>query len=70
MKENLSSRGCTLLGIDACPDLAAQERRFHDNGWNYAWAVSMDQVYFKLLPKDDVKRYCIMNIARYCNIFK
>ena len=56
MKQNLSSRGCTLLGIDACPDLAAQERRFHDSGWNHAWALSMDQVYFKLLPKDEVER--------------
>lgn len=55
MQANLSSRKCSLLGIDACPDLESQKKRYLDNGWSDAWALDMQEVYTSL-PQEDVRR--------------
>ena len=49
-------RGCTLLGINACPDLKSQEDRFLNNGFSSAWALDMAEVY-RLLPPTEKQRY-------------
>ncbi|XP_065898221.1 leucine carboxyl methyltransferase 1-like isoform X1 [Dysidea avara] len=56
MKKNIKARGCSLLGIDACPDLESQQRRYLNNGWSASWAVDMDTVYQQLLPADEISR--------------
>ncbi len=53
-------RRCSLLGIDACPDLDSQCKRFQDHGWSEAWAVDMAEVYRQLLPRDECTRYIIL----------
>ena len=52
----LQHRRCSLLGIDACPDLQSQQQRFLKHGWSDSWAVDMAQVY-DLLPRDERHRY-------------
>ena len=48
-------RRCSLLGIDACPDLESQRRRFLNNGWSEAWGLDMAEVY-RLLPQEECTR--------------
>eukprot|EP00731_Ephydatia_muelleri_P010121 Em0005g707a len=55
MQEHLKSRGCSLLGIEACPDLHSQKERYIQNGWQGAWSLDMNQVYM-LLPREEVAR--------------
>ena len=52
---HLQYRGCSLLGINACPDLDSQKQRFLGNGWGNAWALDMAETY-RLLPRDEVHR--------------
>lgn len=49
-------RRCSLLGIDAFPDLDSQRKRFLSHGWSDSWALDMTEVY-NLLPKDECIRY-------------
>ena len=51
----LQYRGCSLLGINACPDLDSQRQRFLSNGWGNTWAMDMAETY-RLLPQDEVQR--------------
>ena len=52
----LQHRRCSLLGIDACPDLESQRQRFLRHGWAEAWGLDMADVY-NLLPKEERARY-------------
>ncbi len=52
---SLQLRGCSLLGINGCPDLEAQRQRFLGNGWQCAWALDMAEV-FQQLPRDEIQR--------------
>ena len=66
------SRGCSLLGMEACPDTESQVKRYHDNGWEGAWSMDMAEVYARL-PRDDVARCvcvvcCVQLIAYLCQI--
>jgi len=56
MKENLESRGCSLLGLDAYPDLESQKERFLKLGWKRHDAWDMNDVYKYYLPVDELKR--------------
>eukprot|EP00052_Salpingoeca_macrocollata_P018453 m.151577 g.151577 ORF g.151577 m.151577 type:complete len:300 (+) comp20701_c0_seq5:3063-3962(+) len=55
MLRNLRTRGCALLGLEACPDLAAQKQRFLAAGFGQADALDMNGVYLRL-EEDDRKR--------------
>ena len=55
----LQHRGCTLLGINACPDLESQKQRFLNGGFSNAWALDMMEVY-RLLPPADTHR-CVLD---------
>ncbi|XP_064381999.1 leucine carboxyl methyltransferase 1-like isoform X2 [Halichondria panicea] len=55
MQANLAHRGCSLLGINACPDLESQKQRFLGNGWQCTWALDMAEVY-QQLPKNEIQR--------------
>lgn len=55
MQRNLTSMGCSLLGIDTCPDLESQQKRFLENGWTKSWALDMNQVYSSL-PLEEITR--------------
>ena len=45
MVQNLERRGCPLLGLPDCPELADQRRRFEQCGWSGAHAVDMNEAY-------------------------
>ncbi len=49
-------RGCSLRSLHQYPDLASQERRFADAGFDTARALTMNDVYSQFLPRDDVRR--------------
>lgn len=56
MLQNLSQRGCSLPGIEACRDKSAQVGRLTCAGWNsggHCW--TMNEVY-KLLPHEEIAR--------------
>ncbi|XP_067318058.1 leucine carboxyl methyltransferase 1-like isoform X3 [Anolis sagrei] len=55
MIDNLQSRRCSLIGVEACLSLDTQKERFLQNGWEMAHAMDMVEVY-NALPSDDVKR--------------
>lgn len=52
MVRNLELRGCPLRGLAECPDLAAQERRFNQAGWQGRTALDMNAVFDALPPAD------------------
>uniref|UniRef100_H9G5U3 Leucine carboxyl methyltransferase 1 n=1 Tax=Anolis carolinensis TaxID=28377 RepID=H9G5U3_ANOCA len=55
MIDNLQSRKCSLIGVEACLSLDTQRQRFLQNGWEGAHAMDMVEVY-NALPPEDVKR--------------
>lgn len=56
MIHNLKSRNIDLKGIHAFPDLAYQENRFKDLGWQSAKAVDINTVHDKYLDKNEISR--------------
>ena len=61
MLENLSERGCDLLGIEACPNLASQVTRLNNHwqkeGMNtFARAETMTKVYQNCLDANEKSR--------------
>ncbi|XP_065347665.1 leucine carboxyl methyltransferase 1 [Cloeon dipterum] len=55
MLSNLRARGCSLAGVDACRDLASQQRRFLDTGWDGSKTWTMEEVW-NALPREDRNR--------------
>lgn len=55
-KDNMYHRGLILAGVDVCEDLASQNQRFRGNGWADAQAWTLQDIYSKFLPKEDVAR--------------
>lgn len=45
MMLNLELRGCPLLGLAQCKDLAAQKERLAACGWSRTEARSLDDIY-------------------------
>ncbi len=57
------------MGIDACPDLDSQRKRFLDHNWESSWALDMAEVY-RSLPKDECVRYVVELLDEHtCSIF-
>ncbi|XP_059479780.1 leucine carboxyl methyltransferase 1 [Neocloeon triangulifer] len=55
MLSNLRARGCALAGVEACRDLASQQQRFLDTGWDGSKAWSMEEIW-NMLPREDRNR--------------
>lgn len=43
-------------GIEAAPTIEAVSKRYLDQGWRAAVAISMDQFEEKHIPKDELRR--------------
>lgn len=57
MMENLASRGCPLKGLPAHKSPEMQIERFTvKGGFEYAECLDMNDVYYKVLPKEVVRR--------------
>jgi len=56
MLGHFRTRGCPLLSIQAFPDLDAQRKRFADLGWSEAEVYDMNDIYYKCIDKEDLKR--------------
>jgi len=55
MLDNLSQRGCSLPGIEACRNKTSHIDRLLSAGWNNGHCWTMNEIY-KMLPKDEVER--------------
>lgn len=55
MLENLSQRGCSLPGLEACRDKTSHLNRLIESGWQNGHCWTMNEIY-NYLPKDDVER--------------
>lgn len=67
MIRNLQSRNIELKGLEAFPDLADQERRFMQLGWNGAKAVDINTIHDTYLEREDISRYIYNGAAVKCN---
>ncbi|RUS31085.1 S-adenosyl-L-methionine-dependent methyltransferase [Jimgerdemannia flammicorona] len=56
MIRNLQARNIELKGIQACPTLESQRRRFLDRGWTFAEAVDIDTVHDRMLARGEMAR--------------
>lgn len=56
MLGHFERRGCPLLSIRAFPDVEAQEKRFRKHGFSQVEVFDMNDVYYKCLDRDDVRR--------------
>lgn len=56
MLTNLAQRGVALSSIHAYPTLEAQRERFRLLGYPQTEALSLSQVYSRLLPPEDTRR--------------
>ena len=55
MMENLSQRGCSLPGIEACRDKNTHIQRLVSSGWQSGICWTMYELY-NLLPKEEISR--------------
>ena len=55
MLENLSQRGCSLPGIEACRNKTTHLNRLSESGWQNGICWTMNEIY-NYLPRDDVER--------------
>ena len=55
MMENLSQRGCSLPGIEACRDKNTHIQRLVSCGWDSGICWTMNELY-NMLPKEDIAR--------------
>jgi len=55
MMDNLSQRGCSLPGIEACRDKNSHVHRLVSAGWHNAVCWTMNEIY-GLLPRNEVER--------------
>ncbi|KAL1935866.1 hypothetical protein VTP01DRAFT_5006 [Rhizomucor pusillus] len=62
MIRNLQSRNIELKGLEAFPDLADQERRFMQLGWNGAKAVDINTIHDTYLEREDISRMAKLEI--------
>ena len=56
MLENLSQRGCSLPGIEACRNKTSHIDRLLTNGWNNGYCWTMNEIYNMKLPKEEIER--------------
>jgi len=56
MLNHFESRGCPLLSIRTFPDIQSETRRFETMGWPQVEVYDMNDVYYKCLPRDQVRR--------------
>ncbi|KAI9032212.1 S-adenosyl-L-methionine-dependent methyltransferase [Hyaloraphidium curvatum] len=56
MVSNLKARGLELPGFEGFGGTEAHKRRFLDNGWTYATAMDMEQVYYRWVAEDEKSR--------------
>ncbi len=56
MIRNLQSRGCDLRSITLYPDVTSQEKRYTSRGWVGAKCVDMNEIYYKVIDQEDVRR--------------
>jgi len=62
MVDNLRQRGCPLLGIHACPDLAAQTGRCLSGGWQRADTISLLEYFDAALDPAEKERVCKLEL--------
>ncbi|GBG24562.1 Leucine carboxyl methyltransferase 1 [Hondaea fermentalgiana] len=55
MLGHFESRGCPLLAIKSFPDIQAQTRRFETMGWPQVEVFDMNDVYYKCIPRSQVR---------------
>ena len=68
MRANLHARGLSLVGADACHDLATQTQRFVDAGYSAKVDVkTMQQVWTTTLAGDERRRW-VMSVNRRSGI--
>lgn len=56
MIDNLSDRGCHLLGVDACKSLDTQKSRFGSNGLCHTIAWTLTEIYKHILSRVEIER--------------
>lgn len=57
MAKNLEDQGCPLLSLHEYPELESQINRFKNLNWQHAEAITMNDVYNKVLDQNENKRY-------------
>jgi len=56
MIQNLQQRGCSLLGLEAFPDIPSQRQRYLSAGYTHYKGLDMNHIYSLYLDQNDVKR--------------
>ena len=56
MAKNLEERGYTLRGLHAFPDIPAQTSRYKELGYQACTVIDMNDIYYRILPKQDIAR--------------
>jgi hypothetical protein len=56
MMRSLEERGYSLRGLLAFPDIASQTQRYLELGYSHASVWDMNDVYYRLLPQNEVAR--------------
>lgn len=65
MARNLEAQGCPLLSLTTFPDPESQKDRFKSIGWLHAEVLTMNEVYDKVLSREENKRYFFCVYFRY-----
>ena len=55
MLENLSQRGCSLPGIEACRNKTTHINRLLSTGWHNGFCWTMNEIY-NMMPKEEIER--------------
>ena len=53
---HFKAKGCPLLAINTYPDLHAQRKRFQEIGWSRCQVLDMNDIYYKCIDKETLKR--------------